>query len=71
MDKTSDKKWKCLFVLSLVALVIALVLGGSWLFSEESQITKWKKALAVGFFALAVVGFLVSKIGSWFFHRGE
>lgn len=71
MDKTADKKWKCLFLLSAVALVIALVLGGSYLMSEPGQTALLKKALAIGFFALALVSFLAAKIGAWFFHGGD
>lgn len=71
MDKTADKKWKCLFLLSLVALVISLVLGGSYLMSEPGQTALFKKALAIGFFALALVSFLAAKIGAWFFHGGD
>ena len=71
VDKSTDKKWKCLYVLSIVAFVVSLIFAGSWLMSEESTATQFKKALAVGFFALSVIGFLVAKIGSWFFHNSE
>lgn len=69
MDKTVDKKWKCLYVLSALAFVVSLLFGGSYLMSEAGQVTAVKKALAVGSFVAAVVGFLVAKIGSWFFHE--
>jgi steroid 5-alpha reductase family enzyme len=69
MDKTADKKWKCLFLVSIVAFVIAVVFAGSWAFSDQTgRIVEFKKALGVGFFALAVVCFVASKFGSWFFH---
>jgi hypothetical protein len=68
MDKKADKKWKCLYLLSVVAFVISLIFAGSWLMSEPGQVTDVKKAMAVLFFVLSIVGTLVAKIGSWFFH---
>ncbi len=69
MEKSAPKKWKCLYLLSVLALLVALVMGGSWLTSEEGQqSTRIKQAFAVGFFALALVSFLAAKVGSWFFH---
>lgn len=68
MDKTTAKKWKLLYVLSILALGVSILMGASWLTSEASTATEFKKALAVGFLALALVGGLVAKIGSWFFN---
>jgi hypothetical protein len=69
MDKKTAKKWKLLYVLSFLGLILSVVFAGAWLTSEPSQMTDVKKALAVGFFVLSVVGGLTAKVGSWFFHK--
>ena len=69
MEKTAGKKWKCLYILSILAFLLALLFGGAWMTTEEvGQVTDVKKALAVGFLVISIVGALVAKVGSWFFN---
>ncbi len=69
MDKTTNKKWKLLYLLSFLGRVISVIFAVSWLTSDPSQITDVKQALALGFFVLSALGGLVAKLGSWFFHK--